>query len=303
MSELDLSIVVVNWNTRVLLAQCLQSVYDTVSDLSFEILVVDNASGDGSSEMVQTRFPEVRLIRNSENRGFARACNQAVRETTAGHVLLLNPDTEVLPGAIHKLMGFMEEHPRAGAVGPMVVNPDRTIQPSCYPMPTLWREFFRLMHLERLSAHSEYDQQKWDAHVARAVEVVQGDCLLVRRQCLSQVGLLDEAYFMYTEEVDLCYRLAQQGWSLYWVPTAQIVHFGGQSTRQVAQKMFIELYRSKLTFFRKTRGRWGSLVYKLLLLITALTRVAEGVIHSRRSAQAAQRVRLYRGLIRMLPSL
>lgn len=301
--RVNLSIVIVNWNTRELLVRCLQSVYDTVSGLDFEVLVVDNASADGSSEAVQRQFPAVRLTQNTANAGFARACNQGIRESVAGYVLLLNPDTEVMSGAVQTLVQFMEEHRRAGAVGPMVLHPDRTLQASCYPMPTLWRELLRLMHLERFSVHAQYEQRKWDPNRVRAVEVIQGDCLLVRRESLSQVGLFDEDYFMYTEEVDLCYRLLRQGWSIFWVPKARIVHHGGQSTRQVAQRMFIELYRSKLTFFRKTRGKWGSVAYKMLLLVTALTRVVGGLTGSRRSAQVSQRSRLYWDLIRVLPSL
>ena len=299
----DLSIVIVNWNTRDLLAQCLASVRAYPPGGEFEVLVEDNASDDGSIQMVQERFPQVRLIQNTENEGFARANNRAIEESSGRYVLLLNPDTEILPGALETLIDFIEKHTEAGAIGPMILNPDFTLQSSCNPMPTPWREFWHLMHLDRLFPQSTYREESWDTAVAHNVDVIQGNCLLVRREALSNVGLLDEAFFMFTEEVDLCYRLLQGGWLLYWVPMARIIHYGGQSTSQAVQEMFIELQRSKLIFFRKTKGMWGSVVYKLILFITALTRLLWGVLGSRKSSLTAQRSHLYLELIRVLPSL
>ncbi len=299
----DLSVVIVNWNTRDLLAQCLSSIYIYPPVDEFEVLVVDNLSSDGSVQMVRERFPQVRLIQNTENVGFARANNQAILESTGRYVLLLNPDTEILPDALLTLLDFIEEHPEAGAIGPMILNPDFTLQSSCNPMPTLWREFWHLMHLDPILPQSVYREERWDTTIAHKVEVIQGNCLLIRREALSDVGLLDEAFFMFTEEVDLCYRLLRRGWSLYWVPMARIIHYGGQSTRQVAREMFLELHRSKVVFFRKTRGKWGGLVYKLTLLVTALTRLPWGVMSSGKSSQAAQRSRLYLDLLRVLPTL
>jgi len=300
---LDLSIIVVNWNTREMLSQCLTSIYAHPPEGEFEVLVVDNASSDGSDQMVWDRFPQVRLIRNTDNVGFAQANNQAIPESCGRYVLLLNPDTEVLPHALQTLVEFMETHARAGAIGPMVLNPDFTLQSSCNPMPTLWREFWRLMLLDRFLAQSAYGEENWDATVAHRVEVIQGNCLLIRREPLSDVGLLDDAFFMFTEEVDLCYRLLQGRWLIYWVPMARIIHHGGQSTRQAFKEMFIELHRSKVVFFRKTRGAWGSVVYKLILLLTALTRLPWGFIGLGKSNGAAQRSRLYLDLLRLLPSL
>jgi GT2 family glycosyltransferase len=300
---LDLSVIVVNWNTRDMLSRCLASIYTYPPGSEFEVLVVDNASSDGSAQMVQERFPQVRSIQNRENLGFARANNLAIRESRGRYVLLLNSDTEVLSGALQYLLDFIEKHTEAGAIGPKVLNPDLTLQSSCNPMPTLGRELWHLMHLDHLWPRSIYREENWDATVAHAVEVIQGNCLLIRRKALSDVGVLDEAFFMFTEEVDLCYRLLQRGWSVYWVPMARIVHYGGQSTRQALKEMFIELHRSKVVFFRKTRGAWGSVVYKLILLLTALTRLPWGLSGLGQSTAAAQRARLYLDLLRLLPSL
>ena len=298
-----LSIIIVNWNTRELLAGCLQSVYETAGDLECEVFVVDNASTDGSIQMVRERFPQVRLIQNPRNVGFARANNQAIRKGSGHYVLLLNPDTEILPGALKTLMDFIESHPEAGAVGPMILNPDLTLQSSCNPMPTLCRELWRLMHLDRFLPQAVYREENWDTTVAHKVEVIQGNCLLLCREALSDIGLLDEAFFMFTEEVDLCYRLLRRGWSLYWMPMARIIHYGGQSTRQVAEEMFVELHRSKAIFFRKTRGRWGSLAYKLVLLAVILTRVLWNTMSLGMANRAGQRLCSYVKLLRMLPCL
>jgi len=306
MAELDLSIIIVSWNTSGILGQCLTSILSERKrspHLRIETWVVDNASTDDSTAMVQQRFPWTRLIANRENIGFARANNQALRQCLGRTVLLLNPDTEVLPGAIPTLMEFLQKQSDAGVVGPLIVNPDLTFQSSCNPMPTLGREFWRLMGLDSLLPLSIYREGDWDLTGAHKVEVVQGNCLLMRREVIFELGLFDERYFMFTEEVDLCYRFLQRGWSVYWLPTARIVHYGGQSTRLVAREMFLELYRSKLLFFRKTQGRWGGLVYKLILLLTALSRITLGLMKTEPLPQARQRAGLYLGLVRELPSL
>ena len=285
---MDLSIIIVNWNTRDLLAQCLESVIssqvsvarhkaaDLTTDdwlLTTEIFVVDNASTDGSAQMVPERFPQVHLIENRDNVGFARANNQVIRETTGRYVLLLNPDTEVQPGALETLLRFMDGSPEAGAAGARLLDSDGTLQPSCHPAPTLSREFWRLFHLDALWPYACYHMAGWDPNTAREVDVVQGACLILRREVLDQVGLLDEDYFIYSEEVDLCHRLRQHGWKVCWVPQAVVVHYGGQSTCQMAAAMFLRLYRGKVLYFRKRHGWLAAQVYKLILLAAALTRL------------------------------
>jgi N-acetylglucosaminyl-diphospho-decaprenol L-rhamnosyltransferase len=271
----DLSVVIVNWNTRDLLARCLESVITHCgqADLTTEILVVDNSSADGSAEMVREQFPQAQLIENSENVGFARANNQAIRPSCGRYVLLLNPDTEVRPGALQRLVRFMAEHPAAGAAGTRLLNPDGTLQSSCHPAPTLARELWRLLHLDALRPYAVYPMARWDLNKPRVVEVIQGACLILRRATLDQVGWLDEDYFMYSEEVDLCYRLRQAGWQLYWLPQAKVVHYGGQSTQQVAAEMFLQLYQAKLIYFRKNHGWPAAQAYKLILLVAALARL------------------------------
>ena len=270
--SITLSIIIVNWNTRDLIMQCLASVYAS-SPAKTEVLVVDNASTDGSAAAVSSGFSKVRLIQNRENVGFAQANNQAIQECTGRYVLLLNSDAQVLADGLETLVQFMETHPEAGAAGAQILNPDGSLQLSCYPAPTLTRELWRLLHLDALWPYGEYPVTAWDLEAPREVETMLGACLILRREALDQTGLLDPDYFMYSEEIDLCYRLRRKGWHLYWMPLAQVIHYGGQSTRQVASTMFLQLYKSKILYFRKHHGRLSALVYKLILLITSVLRV------------------------------
>ena len=268
-----LSVVVVSWNTRELLTRCLESVRQSRATGGIEVVVVDNASVDGSAQVVRERFPWVRLLANTENVGFARANNQAIPWTTGRYVLLLNPDTEVEPDAIETLLRFMEDHPQAGAAGPRLMGGDGAVQRSCHPAPTLSRELWRLFHLDTLRPLAWYPIENWDQRTARPVDVVQGACMMVRREALQQAGLLDEQYFIYSEEVDLCYRLRQHAWEIWWVPRATVVHHGGQSTRQVAAAMFLRLYQSKVLYFRKNYGPHAAQRYKLILLGATVARL------------------------------
>lgn len=271
---MDLSIIIVNWNTRQLLAECLDSIYASLLDRECEIWVVDNNSKDGSQRMLRELYPEINLIANSCNPGFARANNQAIHQCTGEYILLLNPDTVVKPGALSLLMKFLDEHPQAGAVGPRLINADGSLQISAYPQPTLWREFWRLFHMDNFHPWALYPMQEWDVATPRQVDVLMGACLLIRRKVLDQIGLFDEDYFMYSEEVDLCCRIRQAGWSIYWVPQAVVVHYGGQSTDQVAAEMFLHLYQGKILYFRKHYSWLSVQLYKVVLLLASLGRVA-----------------------------
>ena len=274
---MKLSIIIINWNTVNLLIQCLESIPDPSCDSwqnDLEVLVVDNASTDNSVQHVRERFPWVKLIENNENVGFARANNQAIHQSTGKYILLLNPDTEVKPDALKNLLSFVDEFPEVGAVGPQILNPDGSLQISCYPVPTLKRELWRLLHLDAIRPYGVYQMHKWPLDQVRSVDVLLGACLLLRREVLEQVGLLDDNYFMYSEEVDLCFRVQKAGWQICWVPDAQIVHYGGQSTQQIATEMFLQLYKGKLQYFRKNHSRLAGIVYKFILLIAALGRLA-----------------------------
>jgi hypothetical protein len=310
-SDPSLSIVIVSWNTRDLLAQCLASVFtqqgDEGAQLSLEVFVVDNASQDGSLEMVRDRFPQAHLLENPGNPGFAAANNQGIRQCRGRYILMLNPDTIVKPGALATLVDFMDAHPQAGAAGPRLLNADGSLQESCYPRPTLGREFWRLFHLDKLATLAIYPMQRWRLDTPREVDVLMGACLLVRWAVFDQVGLWEEMYFMYSEEVDLCTRVQAAGWGLFWVPQAEVVHFGGQSTRQVAEKMFLRLYQSKILYFRRHQGHPAAIGYKIILGAASLGRlvVAPAALLEppERRSQHLQLARNYGRLLLSLPGL
>jgi GT2 family glycosyltransferase len=302
-----LSILIVNWNTRQDLLECLGSIFASPPRGEFEVVVVDNASGDNSAEAVAGQYPMVRLIRCTENIGFARANNRAAADTTSQYWLLLNPDTLVHSGAIDKLLQYMAQRPHVAGVGPRLVNPDGSAQLSIWRRPTLLREWWRLFHLDRIYPLSEYPPSTLNSRLARPVEVLHGACLLLRCEAVQGTLLFDEDYFVYSEEIDLCDRLGQEGWELHWVPEAVVTHKGSQSTRQVADAMFIELYRNKAKFFRKRHSRLAARLYKLILLQAALARYLMGqamrLLHLRGRDQWVDTTRQYRLLIAVLPSL
>ncbi len=276
--QVDVSAIIVNWNTRDLLVQCLQSVYDTLGGLDFEIIVVDNASADGSPELVCERFPQVRLIKNRENVGFVRANNQAIRVSRGRYVLLLNSDTIALPEALSQMTHFMEYHPDAGAVGPKLINPDGRFQASYADFPTLLKESLLAFGLARW-LYGPYcpSPPPRPGERARAVDWVAGACLMVRREVVDSVGLLDEDYWMYSEETDWCYRIHQAGWNVYYLPEIEIVHLGGASSSQRRPEMVAQLYWSKLRFFSKHRGALQTGVLKAVIFCASLIKAALAV--------------------------
>lgn len=267
------AVAIASWNTRDLLAACLDALLasDVAADL--DIVVVDNASSDGSPALVTARFPAVRLIANTTNAGFAAATNQGIAATSAPFVLLLNSDAEVAPDAVAALCAALEADNGLGAVGARLVGTDGALQPSCSRAPTAWREAVHVLRLERLASGLEYPPATWRSDSPVDVDVIQGACLMVRRAVVDTVGGLDEGYFMYSEETEWCERIRAAGWRLAWVPAARVVHHGGGSTRLVASAMFARLYASKVRFLRRNRGAGAARAFKAVLAVAAVVRV------------------------------
>jgi GT2 family glycosyltransferase len=258
MMNTDVSIIIVNWNTRDILRNCLASVYEQTRDIICEVIVIDNASSDGSTEMVKREFPQTILIANTENRGFAAANNQGMRIAQGRYILLLNSDTVVLDGAIQKCVVFAEQHPEAAVTGCRVLNPDRTLQPTCFMYPSLLNLVLSSTYLYKLFPRNTFFGRElmswWDRSDMREVEVVTGCFMLVRKNAMDQVGMMDESYFMYAEETDWCYRFHRAGWSNLFYPGAQIIHLGGQSSRQIRVKSLIQVRLGILRFFLKNKN-------------------------------------------------
>ncbi len=266
METKQLAVIIVSYNTADLLRACLDSLADSGTDAS--IVVVDNNSNDGSQTMVKEAHPAVRLIALTENLGFAAANNVALRalgfgraEGGAGTVLppefvfFLNPDTEVRAGALDRLRRFLKDNPKVGVVGPSLVYADGSFQHSAFSFPTLWQIWFDFFawpgRFIDSPLNGRYPRRAYEEGQPFAIDHPLGAALMTRREVVAQVGLMDEGYFMYAEEIDWCLRVRRQGWDIFCVPAATIVHHAGGSTRQQPQRMNQALWQSRFRLFRK----------------------------------------------------
>lgn len=254
----DLSIVIVSFQVRELLERCLLALARAAKTLQLEIIVIDNASGDGSADMVRAKFQHVQLISNPINGGFSKANNQGLVIARGRYWMLLNPDTEIAEkdaNALELLVKFMDSHSRAGACGASLFYADGTRQHSAFRFPSLAQIYIDLFPVNwRLRAsrlNGRYAFAQYDRGEPFPIDHPLGAALLVRPEAVKQVGLLDEDYFIYAEEVDWCMRLKRAGWEIWCVPQARIIHHEGRSTRQFRDKMFIELWKARFTLFRK----------------------------------------------------
>lgn len=251
----ELSIGIVSWNTRELLDACLASISAIPDRVTREVIVVDNASGDGSAEMVRADHPEVRLIANAENAGYAAGNNQAIAAASGDFILLLNPDIVVLEGSLDTLVGFLHEHPQAAAVAPRLVSMDGSTQASCRSFPTPDVVLYEALGLSRLLPRSrrfgKYRMTWWDYDDERLVDQPMASAFLVRRSALDAVGGMDEQFPIFFNDVDLCKRLWDAGWEIWFTPRASMMHVGGASTSQVRRRMIDESHRSFIRFYRK----------------------------------------------------
>ncbi|MCC7352810.1 MAG: glycosyltransferase family 2 protein [Anaerolineae bacterium] len=269
-----LSIIIVNWNVLPRLRACLASIYreTTGADaLRVETIVVDNASATSPVEALGREFPQVHVIANSQNLGFARACNQGLAQARGRYLFLLNPDTEVQPGALMRLVTCLDSHPRAGAVGPLIRTPSGQVDylggrrfPTPWSQTLDWAGITR--RWPRLASHLI---PTWDHRSSRIVECLSGAALLLRREALAEVGLLDPAYYLYGEDVDICFRMAQAGWELHYCAEAEIVHWGGESSGQIKPEAALLAQRGNELFFRKHYGLRAVLLHRALIFFIA----------------------------------
>lgn len=252
---MDLSIVIVNWNTKDLLIDCIHSIIDETKGIEYEIIVVDNGSTDGSASMLKELFPSVVTIENSKNFGFAAANNQGISVSRGKYVLLLNSDTVVLENALVKMVELANQRPEAGVIGCRVLNQDRTLQPTCFMNPSLLSLMFSSTYIYKLFPYKHFfsaEKKCWLLRdKEREVHVIKGCIMLFRSEALRDVDGMDESYFMYCEETDICYRLAEQGWKIIFTPVAKIIHYGGASSKMMKPEMTMQLRASILLFFRK----------------------------------------------------
>lgn len=266
----DVSIIIVSWNARELLIKCLDSIPRGLGDLEAEVIVVDNASSDGSAEAVEKTHPEALLLPQDRNHGFAKANNIGIRESTGKYVCLVNSDVIVLPGCIERLFLFLEESSLAAVAAPKVLNPDMTLQASCRRFPSLLGALASAIGLDSLN-YFPHDR-------TRRVEAVSGCFMMVRREAMDEVGLLDEGFFFYAEDKDWCKRFHDANWDVYFHPEAKAVHYGGQSSSLAPVAFYVEMHKANIKYWRKHRGALARYIYLTIVLFHQSMRLAASAL-------------------------
>lgn len=253
---IDLSIIIVNYNTKQLTLNCLKSVYESVTNYSYEVILIDNASRDDSVSVIQEQFPQVRLIPNTENLGFAKANNQGMRIAEGRYVLLLNSDTVIEPDTLGIMIRFMDDDPTVGASGCKVLLPDGSLDKACRRgFPTPLATLFYVSKLSKLFPKNPkinaYHREDLDPNESYPIDCLVGAFMMVRREAIEQVGLLDENFFMYFEDTDWCYRLKEAGWTNYYYPKTTILHYKRASSRNKPMWITYEFHRAMTLFYNK----------------------------------------------------
>lgn len=264
---MNISIIIVSWNVRDYLKGCLESLFGTLKDIDFEVFVVDNNSSDGTVELVRECFPQVRLIANEHNLGFAKANNMAITRGSGKYILLLNPDTVAMPAAITKMVDFLDAHEKYGAVGPKLLLGDLcTVQyGATRNFPCISEHFVKLIN------GGAWLRQKSDQllpnSTSHETDAIAGACMMIRRDAIDKVGMLDEEFFMYGEDVDWCYRINKGGWKIYYLAEATIVHFGGKSAiiKYTEGEDMAENYNAYYIYFRKHHGVIYALCFRAMV--------------------------------------
>jgi hypothetical protein len=275
-ASVDLSIVIVAWNVRELVLDCLASIREAKLGVSYEVILVDNGSLDFTVEAVSRQFPDTRILALPKNIGFGAGNNRGLEIMRGRHALLLNSDTIVLPGGLEACVRYLDEHPETGVVGPQLLNPDRSKQNCIHNSPNLVSELIGQSLLRRIFK-GRYPSKLVDYAAPVQVEAVLGACLFVRREVVEQVGMIDEGYFFFLEETDWCHRIRAAGWRIVHLPDAYVIHLYGESTKKKTPlRTRIEFYRSRYLFFRKNRSRAAYVVLRWIVMAKILAGVVFG---------------------------
>lgn len=276
---MNLSVVIINWNSVTFLKKCLTSIYANTTGIEFEILVVDNASSDGCEKIIRREFPKVRFIQSGANVGFARANNHGFGYARGDYILFLNPDTEIVGSAISVMFSFLKSTPDAGLIGAKLLNSDLSVQTSCIQrFPTILNQVLDAEYLSLMFPNAGLWGTKplfESENGFVEVDVISGACLMVKRPVFQGVGQFSADYFMYTEDVDLCYKIKQAGWKIYYVGDATVIHHGGGSTCSKAQNAFaaVMMRESRMRFMTARRGKLYAAAYRTTTALAAICRL------------------------------
>lgn len=280
----DLSIIIISYKVKNQLLDCLQSVYKHCQGFNFEVIVVDNASNDGTVELIRKEFPQVRLIVNTQNLGFAKANNQGIQKSQGEYLVLLNPDTKLPQNTFQKMMDLLKENQKIGLVGPTLQNSNDTLQSSIGEFPTLTSLTFQAVYLDRIWPFYTflpavfYSLQHPIYQKSASVSWLSGACLMFRRNLIEKIGLLDENFFMYYEDVDFCYRARKIGQECYYLKDAQIYHFQGASTVKGINYSIARRFRSLKYYFHQHKSQFAQALLPLILTFYLIPRAIFSLI-------------------------
>lgn len=274
---MDISIIIINWNSRDLLIDCIKSVYATTHNIVFEIRVVDNGSSDGSIKALRDAFPDVIIIENRHNMGFAKACNQALRLIKGKYAVLLNTDTILTDGAIKTALELMEKEIKIGICGGQLLNSDGTKQNSIANIPSLTTELLNKSFLRRLLP-KKYLGKEHSISSPVEVESIIGAFMVVRKQAIDETGLIDESYFFFFEETDWCLRMKKMGWKVFYHPDVRVYHLQGQTVKKVNIRARIEYWRSRYIFFKKNHSRAALIALTIGLMMKLLINLSLNLV-------------------------
>jgi GT2 family glycosyltransferase len=274
---IDYSVIIVSWNAKNYLSECLQSLNEYTFTYNTEIIVVDNASTDGSPSMVQKEFPHVNLIINEYNYGFAKGNNIGINQSKGTYLFLINSDVFVKDGCIEKMIAYMDVHPDIGILGPKILDQCGKTQRSCMELPSLWNTFYSAFGLHNIFGEFQFFRGEmmtyWSHNTIRQVDIINGCFWMVRKEALDEVGLLDEQFFIYSEDKDWCKRFHETGWDVVFYPEAEAIHYGGASSANAPIRFEVEMQKANLQYWKKHHSKWGYNCYLLITLLHHMIRV------------------------------
>ncbi len=300
----DISFVIVTWNAKEYVSECLESLRENYRGPA-EIIVVDNASHDGTPEQVRENFPECRLMETGANLGFAKGNNAGIALATGKYLFLVNSDVKILPGCVETLVKLMDANPSVGLAGPQMLRADGSVDRSTMRFPTLWNSLCRALALDSVFRRSRllagYLMGDFDHRQSRDVEILNGWFWVVRREALQKVGILDERFFMYGEDMDWCYRFSKAGWRNVFCAESAAVHYGGASSALAPARFYVEKQRANLQYWKKHHGRVAAFAYLCTVLLNELLRTAGYTVAylSRKSIREKAAAKVRRSLLCM----
>lgn len=263
----DISVVIVNWNAKDFLRLCIDSIKATFPPITYSIIVADNASTDGSPDMIAEEYPEVLLLRSQKNLGYTGASNLGMSRADSEYILLINPDLEFKPGAVAAMIDFMQKNEDVGMVGPKLLCEDGSLQYNGRKFPTFWREFLGVTRLYKFAREYHDKKLSWgrsDFDKTVETDEISGACMLTRKSVIDKVGMMDERFFMYYEDVDWCLRVRKAGWRIFYIAEAVVVHFWMKSACQIGVvKSYAKLYRSQYLYWKKHHGMLPAVILRI----------------------------------------